>query len=62
MFTKLGRKATPLPAPPDAQLQLILADIRRGQEDLTRRLIRMETRLVLLMKEHHIDTNGKHVD
>ena len=62
MFTKLGRKATPLPAPPDTQLPLTLLDIRRGQEDLIRRLIRMETRLVLLMKEHRIDTNGRPVD
>ena len=62
MFTKLGRKTTPLPAPPDLQVQLTLADIRRGQEDLIRRLIRVETRLVRLMSEHHLDTNGKPVD
>ena len=59
MFTKLGRKATPLPAPPDTQLQLTLLDISRGQEDLIRRLIRVETRLVRFMSENNLDTNGK---
>lgn len=58
MFTKLGRKATPLPAPPDTQLQLTLLDIRRGQEDLIKRIVRVETRLVRLLNAQGCDQNG----
>lgn len=61
MFAKLGRKATPLPPPPDAQ-SVTLLDIRRGQEDLIRRMVRVETRLVRLLNSLGCDQNGNPID
>lgn len=59
MFAKLGRKATPLPSvDPQVQTNLILLDIRRGQEDLIKRIVRVETRLVRLLNAQGCDQNG----
>lgn len=54
MFTSLGRKTTPLPAY-DEGAERRHRELTLALESLTRRMVRIETRLCKLAEDQHID-------
>lgn len=63
MFDRLtGRTAAPLPTGMTPEQVVMLRSVHAMLESLTRRVTRMETRLVMLMKHEHIDQYGQPIE
>lgn len=63
MFDRLtGRTAAPLPTGMTLEQVVMLRSVHAMLESLTRRVTRMETRLVMLMKHEHIDQYGQPIE
>lgn len=63
MFDRLtGRAAAPLPTGMTPEQVVMLRSVHAMLESLVKRVTRMETRLVMLMKHEHIDQYGQPIE